>query len=77
MGDGALAQPVQRLWNLLGDLQKLSGHGPGHLALGCPAGARGELEGSRGSFQPPSFCGSDSYSSQYLNIELFLKQFEN
>lgn len=77
MGYGALAEAIRSLWNLLGDLQKLSGHGPGHLALGCPAGSRDELEGLRGSFQPPSFCGPDSYLSQCLNIELFLKQFEN
>ena len=38
-GDGTLAQVAQRLWGLLpGDLQKLSGHGPGHPALSGPAG---------------------------------------
>ena len=38
--DGALAQAAQRLWGLLlGDLPELPGCGPGHPALGVPAGA--------------------------------------
>jgi len=38
MVDRAVAQAAQRLWSLLGDLPKPPGHGPGHPALGVPAG---------------------------------------
>lgn len=38
---------------VLGDLQKLSGHGPGQPASGDPC-----LKGSRGPFQPQPFCES-------------------
>ena len=38
--DGTLAQAAQRLWGLLHeDLREVSGRGPGHPALGVPAGA--------------------------------------
>lgn len=37
MGNGALAQATQKLQNLLGGLQKLPRHGPGHLAGIGPA----------------------------------------
>ena len=33
----SLAQAVQRLWGLLGDLTEPLGNGPKHLALGIPA----------------------------------------
>lgn len=39
-------QAAQRLWGLLlGELQKPPGHGPGHPALGGPAGAGAVPEG--------------------------------
>ena len=56
-GDRALAQAVQRLCSLfLEDLQKLPGCGPGHPALGVPAGAGVGPDGRRGPCQhQPSF----------------------
>ena len=51
--DGALAQAAQRLWGLLlGDLPEPPGRGPGHPALGVPAGAGAGAEGPRGPCQP-------------------------
>jgi len=56
-GDQALAQVAQRVCGdfVLGDIEKLSGHGPRQLSLGGP-----ELDKmtSRGSCQPQPFCES-------------------
>ena len=57
--DGALAQAAQRLWGLLlGDLPEPPGCGPGHPALGVPAGAGAGAEGPRGPCQPQPRCVS-------------------
>ena len=48
-GAGAPAQVAQRLWGLLlGDAQKLPGHGPGPPALGVPDGAGVGQRGTEG-----------------------------
>ena len=55
--------------DLLGDLQKLPGHGPGHPALGGPAGAG---EGPGRPKDPASLQQSDTVedSSPILLIEI-------
>jgi len=60
--DGALAQAAQRLWGLLlGDLPELPGCGPGHPALGVPAGEGAGADGSRRPCQPQQFCDPDEW----------------
>jgi len=56
--DRTLAQAAQRLWALLGDLQKLLGHGPEHSALSDPAGVGLGLDGPRGLCLPQPCCES-------------------
>lgn len=53
-GDQALAQVAQGGdgFSILGDTQKLSGHGPRQLALCGPAWGKADQMTSRGSFQP-------------------------
>ena len=53
----------ESLWSLQGNIQKLSGHGPGQLTLGGPAWAeRLDQTTSRDPFQTQPFCDSDLLS---------------
>jgi len=50
----------ERLWGLLlGDLQKSPERGPGHPAVGVPAGAGVGPDGHRGHCQPQPCCNPD------------------
>ena len=67
-GERAAAQAVQRLWGvLLGDLQQPPRHGPGHPALGGPAGARAGKNGHRGPCQAQLFCDPINESACLFN----------
>lgn len=55
----SLAQAVQRLWGLLGDLTEPLGNGPKHLALGIPACVTWHLEFPPNSEHSVSLCYSD------------------
>jgi len=59
-GAGALAQVSQRGYgvSLLGDFQKLPGHGPGRAALRVPAGAGAGVDKPRGAFPLQPVCDS-------------------
>jgi len=53
---------------LLGDLPKLPGYGPGHSALGVPAGAGLGPEGHRGPILPPLWCDSVIHLCLYKSV---------
>lgn len=67
--DGALAK-VQRLWSLLlGDLQKLLGHGPEHNTLGGPAWAGSPEIPSKFSLR---FCDSSGRNKNIFKTVLIV-----
>ena len=64
----------ERLWSLLlGDLQKLPGHGPDNCSLCFPAGSGVGPDGPRDPFQSQTFCDSNNnnYWTKHRIIEWF------